>query len=144
MYFHRPVTVSCPKFPLQICSARTWNRSCTDPLQSVQNLLCIVENLGCLEYNGAWGWQTGPEDRPCNWRHFGHYQKNPSAILTFSVYMLHIAICVSIPGHLVNPQLTLFCKLQSPPCPGWGRGVMGHDIERCMIDKYPHCLWLSH
>ena len=45
MYFHRPVTVSCPKSLLQICSARTWNRLCTDPLQSVQNLLCTVNNF---------------------------------------------------------------------------------------------------
>ena len=48
MYFHRPVTVSCPKSPLQICSARTWNRSCTDPLQSVQNLLCKGQRLWLL------------------------------------------------------------------------------------------------
>ena len=68
MYFHRPVMVSSPKFPLQICSARTWNRSCTDPLQSVQNLLCRLE-YGMERWNGKWvnGMKRWITANSCNW-----------------------------------------------------------------------------
>ena len=38
---YRAVMVSCPKFLLQICSEQTVHK-CTDPLQSIQNLLCNV------------------------------------------------------------------------------------------------------